>query len=511
MGVKTERFSPLAKLRTNKLNKICHLLWLTSLGISIPSLAAEYEQGVKQYQAENYEEALPLFKSALQSRENINQIHLYLGATYIQLLEYKQAKTHLLKATRLQADNGQAWLLLADTHYTLVEYKQASKALEQAEALLGKNGQGEYLYGLILFKGNDYRPAQARFEKAAQIDPNLQQKALYYIALSHLNLGNNTEAQRYFAQAHDIEPNTETALAAQRAQLTIGTDTQDQRKPHAVSVGYAIEYDDNVVLKPSSTIANLQISNEDDVRHVLRLDGRYDKSLGGNKKIRMGYKLYQSNHVTLSTYDLRSHTLKVEPIISGNNDEKKVAIAYDHMSLNNDKYMTRFRVTPSYSRDYKNGDRGTISLDLQNIDYATEPANTAENRDSNNVNLGYYHYRFFKQRSYALLGYKYSNNSADGNNWDFQGHKFLATLHGPLSEKLSATLLLDYQMLDFSNTHNTLNQAREDDDYTLSATLHWKHKALSLMAQALYNNNDSNLAIYDYKRNIAKLGISYRF
>ncbi|MFC1747449.1 tetratricopeptide repeat protein [Pseudomonadota bacterium] len=501
--------------------KLSAFLLLINLGLSTPSIAGELEQGIQQYQAENYEEALPLFKQALQTSPKTANVHTYLAATYIQLLEYDQAKQHLLKATATQAGNGRAWLLLADAHYTLGEYPQASDALDKAENILGSSGQGEYLYGLILFKGNDYRPAQKHFEQAAQFDPVLKQKAFYYIALSHLNLGDKNKAAQYFEEAHSLDPSSETAFAAQRALLTLDAENPDQDliqdKPYSLSLGYALEYDDNVVLKPSSTIANLQISNEDDIRHVMRLDARYTKPWGGKNKIRMGYKLYQSHHVTLSTYDLRSQSLMIEPAVVGDNNEKTLGLAYDYMSLNNDKYLTLLRLSPSYKRDYNNGDRGAITLDIQNMDYAAEPSNTAENRDSNNINLSYFHYRFFKQQRYFLLGYRFNQSNADGNNWDYQGHKLLATLHSPINQKLSATLALDYQKLDFDNTHNTLGQTRQDNDYTISATLRWKNVMalnivpLDIMAQALYNNNDSNLAIYDYQRQIAKLGASYHF
>ena len=65
---------------------------------------------------------------------------------------------------------------------------------------------------------------------------------------------------------------------------------------------------------------------------------------------------------------------------------------------------------------------------------------------------------------------------------------------------------------DFLHTHTVFGKKREDEIYTASVSFRWNvFDDASMNLQYSYVRADSNIAVYDYTRNIYTAGIEYRF
>jgi hypothetical protein len=81
-----------------------------------------------------------------------------------------------------------------------------------------------------------------------------------------------------------------------------------------------------------------------------------------------------------------------------------------------------------------------------------------------------------------------------------------------LFRKTDLILSGDIFLQDYKNTHTVFGKKREDKSYTASATfLITLLKGLYLNLQYTFNRDDSNVAVYDYNRNIYTVGFEYRF
>ena len=67
-------------------------------------------------------------------------------------------------------------------------------------------------------------------------------------------------------------------------------------------------------------------------------------------------------------------------------------------------------------------------------------------------------------------------------------------------------------MQEFKNRHTVFEVKRKDDIYQGSIGVTWESfKNMDLVLQCNTTRADSNIAIYDYERDVYSAGIEYRF
>jgi hypothetical protein len=142
------------------------------------------------------------------------------------------------------------------------------------------------------------------------------------------------------------------------------------------------------------------------------------------------------------------------------------------------------------------------------------PLDIDENRDGNIFSLtaGYYS-PFQTGKGIFSITYEFTNDDTEGKNWANVGHRASMSILIPeLIGKTDLILSGDVFLQDYKNTHSVFEVKRKDKSYTASVNfLVTLLKGLYLNLQYTYNRDDSNIAVYDYSRNIYTTGLEYRF
>jgi len=82
----------------------------------------------------------------------------------------------------------------------------------------------------------------------------------------------------------------------------------------------------------------------------------------------------------------------------------------------------------------------------------------------------------------------------------------------PLAPKVKLQLSGQAFLQEYKNTHTVFDIKREDDIYRGSIGITWEfYRNTDLVLQFNTTSADSNIAIYDYDRNVYSAGIEYRF
>src|SRR4030043_1880731 len=81
--------------------------------------------GIKEYKAENYEEALDILTKAKSQQPDSSLTAFYLGLTYKQMGNYREATGQFKEALRLSPPPTDAYPELIETLYYLNEIKEA--------------------------------------------------------------------------------------------------------------------------------------------------------------------------------------------------------------------------------------------------------------------------------------------------------------------------------------------------------------------------------------------------
>lgn len=467
--------------------------------------------GISDYRNESYEEAIDSLKEARAAQPASFEAALYLGLSYRAVQDLAGARKHLADAVRLRPGSGEAHLRLAETLYDLGEYDECQKELEVARMKRFRPGDTLFLKGLVLMRRGKHSEAIASFREAKAADGSLAQAADFQTGLAYMASSSYDEAQKAMREAIIKDPATDLGQYAAEYSRLIARKKEKER-PLRLSVGFRLEYDDNVILKPADSAAANGITGEDDWRESLSFRAEHTKRTDGPWSVRTYYSLYATNQHDIESHEVISNTLGITPSYNSGDSTLSMSLAYNNTLVENSRYLDSFTISPSWSTMIGASRMVNVSARLQKREFNEPPFYAVEDRDSVDYGLGAAYYRFFVNNGFASIRYEVNREDSDGENWDYVGNRLSANLLYPAGEKLKLQGFAEAFIQDFSNTNTFFAQDRKDAVYTFSALASWAlTEKADLMLQYTHVRDDSNIVIYDYERNIFSTGIDYRF
>ncbi|GAB4484515.1 MAG: hypothetical protein OHK006_08950 [Thermodesulfovibrionales bacterium] len=474
----------------------------------------ELEQAIKDYNEESYEEAVDGLIKARQIEPQSSIAAYYLGLAYKQMQEYGNAVGPLLDATRLQPEIREGHVELIDV---LLQLNRADEALEHAliaERQGTQPAKTAYLKGLVLAKKDRTAEAIASLEKSKVLDPSLRAAADFQIASLHAREGRLTKAKEVFRALIVSDPNTDLASYSQHYVGEIEK-AQAAAKPFSMSVGARYEFDSNVISKPSDPeVSRYFIDRQRDQREVVTLQAAYNLAKEGSPfSLKTQYNFYLSNHHHIQSQNAQNHTLSLTPSYATRRGVFSLLTSYSFQMLDEKKDIAILTVNPIYLLPLTTTHMLQFTAKYVNYDYLQPVFFDAEDRDADEFGGGLGYIFFFKEnKGFVNAKYEYNEQDTDGRDWDFRGHKAFATALYPFTPKLSATMYAEYYQQDYKNKNVFFLKNRRDKIYTGSAAVTYEAiKNLTFIAQYTYSRFDSNIAFYDYDREIISLGLEWRY
>ncbi|WP_054695081.1 hypothetical protein [Geotalea toluenoxydans] len=119
---------------------------------------------------------------------------------------------------------------------------------------------------------------------------------------------------------------------------------------------------------------------------------------------------------------------------------------------------------------------------------------------------------FAGEKGFFNLRYEFSLEDAQGNNWSYLGNRLNADLLLPLASRTSVIISLEGFWQNYLNNHTIYGMKREDATY--AATVNLSHEltdGVFVNFQYFHASDFSNLALYEYDRNVYSTGVEVRF
>ena len=405
-----------------------------------------------------------------------------------------------------------ALLELIDVLYQLDDLQEAKKYIDIAEKEGIRPAQSAYLKGLTLVKEGNNPEAIDVFKSAKELDTSLTQMADYQIGMAYLKEKKYGDAKDVFKEIVVRDPNSDMADYANRYIDALDRKAEAE-KPFKFAVGAAFEYDDNVILKPSDAQSSSDVSNEDDTREVVTLRAEYNKKLAEKFGAKLQYNLYWANQDHLKEYDILSNSASITPYYNFEKASVSVPVGYNRTLVDDHDYLGAWTVNPMLNVLLGGPFMGQVFAKYQNKDFLRSALNDDEDRDSNVWGGGAGLFWFFMEnKGFLNARYEFNNENAKGNNWKYNGNRFNATVLVPVVDKLKISAAADAYLQDFTKTHTIFNEKRHDNIYTASAMLSYEIiKDGEIQLKYTHITDDSNIAVYEYDRNIYSAGFEYRF
>ncbi len=470
------------------------------------------EKGIGQYKHENYDEALITLKKA---REEVPQSTLaayYLGLTYKQLQNYKNAVSPLREAVTGSPKIIGALVELIDCLYQVGQLDEAMKWVEEAEKEGLRPAQIAFLKGLVLIKMEKQSDAVASFENAKGLDKSMAQSCDYQIGLAYLKDKKFGEAKDAFKQLVLVDPNSNMAYLANEY-MDVISKREEATKPFKLGAGISWQYDDNVVLKPSDTSIATNISDKADSREVYTANAEYNYTFNEFVSLKGQYFFYYSKQNDLGFYDSVSNTVVGQPVITFKNCMITFPSGWSHSIVNDKAYLSAPFTSAFCNIMVNNWNMAQLNMRFTSKDYLWSPSAPDENRDSSDFGGGAGWYVFFaKNKGFVNARYQLNKEETKGNNWDYIGNRASATVLVPVIDKLNLTVNGDVLLQGYLNTNSIFNVRRHDQIYTVSALAAYKiYKESEIQLQYTFVKDDSNISVYGYNRNIFSVGIEGKF
>jgi len=510
------------------------VLWAVVIGIflgwMIPAISSGQsdvlQEGIEQYKLENYEEAVDKLLQARKQEPTSSVAAFFLGLAYKQMMDYPNAALHLKDAVTNPPRIKDALVELIEVLYRM----PGTEHLEEAGKWIGvAEEEGIYppkiafLKGLVLQKQGKYDEAIAQFQQARSLDKTFEQAAEFQVAMCYMKTHELKKARDRFQAAVQLNPQADLADFARQYQDLVAKRIELE-KPVRVTVGVLGQYDSNLVLKPFESAVAPDITDEAAraVLATLRVD--YVPMLKGPWLFNAQYSASGSFHDNHSTsHDIIANGLYLAPGYNFGRYALNLAVNYNHFLKRDpgyEGYLNYVSAGPLFRVLINKSQLLELFGSYDYKKYDTDPLRPEDDRDSDTIRMYASWIKSFENSAFLNLKYEYSTENAEGENWSNEGHKFSLNSAIPLRKRLILQLSGQVFIQNYENAAwwydpvaaGWYEETREDKLYQGTIGLTWEiARGTNLIAQYTRSRSDSNISIYDYKRDQYTAGIEYRF
>ncbi len=478
------------------------------------------EAGIRQYQADNYEEAVELLKKAREKAPKSTEAAFWLGMAYKQQSAFPEAVPHLTDAVTLIPPIKEAIVELIDVLYRVDRVAEAQKWIAVAERDNIYPAKTAFLKGMVLVKEGKYTESIASFEKSKRLDASYTQSADFQIGLAYMMDRKYKQAGERFRAAITQDPVSDLASFARRYQDLVEDRSWAERSVR-LTLNVLGQYDTNMLQEP---YAHPDIPDAGDQQSLAMLStARVDfvPVLPGKWLFNAGYAVSSNIHEkNVHTHDVLVNNFSLAPGYNFGRFAVNLSVNYAHILKRNPSYEP-------YSENFSAGPLVRIPLtEEQNHilelyggyvkkNFFSVPIDPNENQRATGLDSYLSWMWLFNNGAILNLKYGFLTENADGKNWSNQGQRFTVNSIIPLPWRLKLQLGGEFFLQDYTNESSISafnKETRRDKTYTGLAGLTWDlNKNLSLLLQYTGIRASSNIFIYDFDRSIYSAGAELRF
>lgn len=502
-----------------------------------------FDNGLKELRQENYEEALQYFLKAREVEQS-SRIAYFIGITYKVMEKYNESIPYFRDAATLSPRVDAAIIELIDVLYHTGDLAEAGKWIAIADEEGLDTARLNFLKGLVLAKTGKSDDAIRAFETAKKLDPKLTQQVELQIAGIYTGQGKYKDAQSRLRATINLDPASDLALYARDYEKTVA-DRAEREKTWRFAVGMGYKYDTNVATVGEGPLTDLISGQEDSainfgarIGYIAPFSFRTPFSFSAyysfytDRYFGKTYTRSDGSRGNLTEYNNMTNTFSIVPGYSWDRFGFSLPLTYSYVSLqgikgnsfynelnwwNQTRYLETKSVTPTLRFITTPSSFGEVFFSYMRKKYFDtelhpEPPD-GEERSGDRFTGGLGWTCTFKDnKGFVTLRYSHAEDNAIGRNWVNSENRFgvdvLYPIVGPLRVQGSA----DATFVDYKYDNTFFEMKRRDDIYSVNvALLYGIVKNADLILQYNHWRNQSNIALYDYTREIYGLGVEFRF
>ena len=531
------------------MQKVAALIIIFLLSLVFNSLALGQagtpllDEGIKQYQNENLEEAIEVLNKARTADSTSAMAAFVLGMAYKRTNDLPNAEKNLLDAVALTPKIKEAYVELIDVLYQLDKITEARKYLEIAESEEIIPSKIAFLKGLILLKENKNKEAITSFEKAKKLDANFSQAADLQIAIAYMKEGMLSKAKESLNLSITQNPVSDLAGFARQYQDLVDTAIKTHRPVH-LTLSFLGGYDTNIISKPRSDTLAAGLDNEKGATLSSSVRVDFTPRIEGPWLFNASYttaSFVNSKHT--HSHDSLANSIFIAPGYNFGRWAVNLNASYTNFLLRTDediipmadtspgykRYLDFYTIAPAIKFLVNQTNIVEFSIGYEKKNYYHQKGLGQDNeRDTVGPKAYLSWIWLYMPNGFFNLRAEYNEEHADGAYWENNGVRLTGNLSIPLLPQETAKRfgLLSLQLTggayfqDYSyeqpwqesdgSVQN--NKKRRDTTYNGSIGLNWAFwKYGSVICQYSKTTVDSNMPVNSYDRDIYMAGIEFRY
>ena len=502
--------------------------------VALPSESYDlnFSKGLAEYSLDRYDSAERFFRQALEAQPGDPQATFYLGQTLTRAKKYEAAESLFRKLLETDPSSGRGQLGLGIVLYNRERYRDALSSLANAEKALPNEPLVYYYQGLSHYQLAEYDQIPPRLLRALTLGPDLGPSAHYYSGLAYYERGVLEEAQAEFEAVRDVDPQSDLGKSAADylEQIKRGVRAPGKRKIWDLTLSVSAQWDDNVVALPRGTSLRPEatgIPRQSDYSTVFFLRGEVRPFQRGLLLAGANYSFYQSLHRTLSGFDVESHTPVVFLQHTAGPVQTRLQYVLDYVQVGRSPYLVAHAFAPIVTVTEASNLFTQFQLRYQEQDYQHGRFKFNSLRDGHNWLIGATQFWLYaKNTAHVRAGYLYDNQVTGGKgvslatiasaaDWAYEGHRFLVGTTLPPMYQVRLDVGFDYYLQNYDSANSFSSGGdvfRMDQVYTYTVTASRQvAERLALALQYLHTRAESNVAAFDYNRNIYAVILTGQF
>jgi Tfp pilus assembly protein PilF len=510
------------------------LAWGLAAPPAVASVESElsFHRGVVAFGDGRYDDARAAFERVLAEDPEDTAAIQYLGLVAQEQGDLDGAIARFERVLALEPDNTDVRLDLASALLEAGRIDEARAAVDMVLAARPDDARANLFGGIAAYRAAEYQKAIAFLDRAKQLDPSLATHATYYAGLSAAFLGDFGAAEGAFSAVEEQSPLSPLARSAESLRQQVTPAKVEEERPWSLALTAGAEWDSNPTFAGENDLGAWgSANNDDDFRGVFRVRGSYQLLDQDRYSLTAGYDGYLSLHHWADQMELQTHVGWLSG--TADYDPFRFGLRYDYAFTMIDlyhKYRSLHRVTPSAT--FRESDWGVIQayFQYQNADFLRHIANPRApdgnpfDRDSNRYTFGLNQFFFLpdylpKQITYLRVGALGEMNRADSTDFSYDGCEASVGAAAELPFGVQFTTLYRFMYRDYRSLNYfpallpiVLKKAREDFQHRLSVELTkpiGEHIEVSMAYE--YERNNSNVDVYNRRREVVGTYVSYRF
>jgi len=496
------------------------LLCLCSTQVSAQEVpTGQYDaliSGMDAYKEGDFKTALDEFQKAMTIFPDDPDIPFYIGLTYLQLNDPEKAITYFKTALEKNPEYLDAHFQLGVALIQQKAYKEAIKHLEKVYQKEPDRENLGYFLGFAYYQLGEYKRALDYLETAKATDKDIGTLTRFYIGLAKQQLGMVKEAKATLKEIITLEPTSPLATPSQRIIEMVELEERLRKRLNFWG-DFKLYYDDNLILIPTTNVFDLHARRQESGGQLGYLRGEYFLFKKLNWESSVSYGLYQATNYNIKDNDVQDHMFSLDSLYRGHFGRfpynLRFTYSFDNLLLDYTWFLRRHTARPVFTLVEGKNNLSLFQYTLQTKAFHEDPSYTQDRRDAVNHEWGIFHFIHLEGfKHYLKLGYLYDAEYAEGENWDYRGNKFSVGIQCtfPWGLKLNS----DFEYKDYNYKHpNIFFDIRRADIERVVNVLVSKEflKSFTVQIEYLRRRNTSNIALFDYAKNLYTWGITYRY